>query len=878
VPRSSFGARLYQRLLRLYPSEFRDEFGGEMAGLYRDRIRDEGAVRVWLALFADLLRTAPREHLSALAQDVRHAVRLFRSAPIVTITTIVTIAIALSGTTAVFGVVYGVMLRPLPYPGPDRLVELFEDNRPANMAFFRVSALNYLSWAERSAAIEALAAFQSDTFNMTDEGEPERLGGATITASMFDVLGLEPVLGRRLQAQDERPGAGRVAVLAEPFWRRRFEGDRTVVGRTISLNGERHEVIGVVPAAFREVGRTRLTSAGAPQVFVPMTIDPPRERRGNHIVRVVGRLRPGVSIAQARAEMRGIAAAMEREFPESNKGWGVSIVTLYDSMLDERVKPSLLLWLGAVAAVLLIACANVANMLLARGLSRRPELALRTALGAGRVRLVRQLLTESVCLSLVSGACGLVLSIVAIRMLRRMLPPTLPRADEIQIDAAVIAFGVLITLACGVLMGFVPAVRASGDALIGSVLRLGKGLAGSSQSRWRNGMVVMQLTLATILLVASALLLQSFVRLQEVRLGFDAERVMTARVGLPRVKYPDNGRVSEFYRRLLEVLEGMPTVEAAAAGTSAPFSSGVRAGGRATDRARTSLDRDTAINAVEHIVSADYFRVLGVPLLAGRAFGLEDTLASAPVAIVSQRAARQLWGDLSPIGRTLEWNGSRLHEVVGVVGDVRGSGGSSRGGGIEGEPAAGVYFAASQMPQRGMTLIVRTSSESAAIGPAIRSAVQLVDPAQPVSDLRRLRDLVDESAAQPRFTTALSGAFAAVALLLAAVGVYGVLSYSIVQRTQEFGVRMAVGASRSQIVRLVLRDAVLWTLAGVGIGLAGAFALSSVLGTLLFEVSARDPFTYVAVAVFLAAVAVLASYIPATRATRIDPVIALRVG
>ena len=424
MTRQTLGARLYRRLLRLYPREFREEYGAEMAGLYRDRARDEGALGLWLALLADVVRTAPKEQLNVLMQDIRHAFRVFVRTPIVTATALLTIALGVGGSTAVFSVVYAVMLRPLPYPAPDRLVELFEDNPQANRPRFRVSTLNYLSWAERATSMEALAAFAGSAVTLTGDGEPERLAGGTITASMFGVLGLPPLAGRGFRAEDERPGAERVALIAEALWRRRFGGDAAIVGQSITLNGERHQVIGIVPRAFREVGRAQIDSAGgSPQIFVPLTIDPARENRGNHVIRVVGRLRPGVSLDRARDEMGRIAAAMEQEFPATNKDWGVRLETLYDSMLDERVRPSLLVLLAAVGMVLLIACANVANVLLARGISRQRELALRTALGAGRARLVRQLVTESVCLGVVSGVCGLLLSVFAVQALRVMLPP-----------------------------------------------------------------------------------------------------------------------------------------------------------------------------------------------------------------------------------------------------------------------------------------------------------------------------------------------------------------------------------------------------------------------------------------------------------------------
>jgi putative ABC transport system permease protein len=806
-------------------------------------------------------------------QDIRHAFRLFLRTPIVTATALLTIALGVGGSAAVFGVVYAVMLRPLPYPHPERLVELFESDRRGNASMMRASALNYQSWAERATSLEAVAAFQSSGFTLTELGEPERLDGSVITASMFDVLGLPPLAGRGFRVEDERPGANRVAVLAEPLWRRRFGANPAIVGQSITLNDERYEIIGVMPSAFREAGRARMTATEGPQIFVPLVIDPARENRGNHIYRVVGRLRDGVSLDRARDEMSRIAAAMEQEFPASNKDWGVRIETLYTTMLDERVRPSLLVLLAAVGMVLLIACANVANVLLARGIARQRELAIRTALGAGRSRLFRQLVTESVCLAVVSGACGLAVAVVAVEALRAMLPATLPRVDEIRVDAPVLAAGVLLSLASGIFMGLAPALRASRAALVPALVSQGKGLAGTSRTFLRQAIVVAQMALATMLLVGAALLLQSFVRLQHVPLGFEPEGIVTARISLPQPKYSDAARVWAFYEQLIASLDGLPQVQAVGGGTSAPFTPGVRASGKARHRAQAASASDNAwIGAAEHLVSPDYFRTLGVPLTAGRPFGRQDSLTSPPVAIVSESAARQLWPGENPIGRTFEWNGRQTYEVIGVVRDIRGS----AGGGADREPGAAVYLSVTQSPQRSMTLMVRTSGDPSAVVPAIARAVQDLDPAQPLYQVRRMSDWIDESASQPRATTALSGVFALVALLLAAVGVYGVLSYSVTQRTQEIGVRMAIGARRGQIVALVLRNGLTWALAGIAIGLIGAVQMSSVIATLLFEVKPGDPITYLGAGVMLAAVATIACCIPAIRATRIDPLIALR--
>jgi putative ABC transport system permease protein len=837
---------------------------------------DEGAVRLWLALLGDVVRTAPREHMSVLSQDVRHAFRLFRRTPVVTAAALLTIALGVGSITAIFGVVYGVLLRPLPYPNPGRLVELFEDNRMANMPRFRVSALNYLSWTERATGFEALGVFSPLSATLTDGGDPESVPGGAVTASMFEVLGLNPIAGRAFHVDDERVGAARVAMLGESLWRRRFGGDPATLGQLITINGERYEVVGVAPTSFRDIGRSMLTSTAAPQVFVPFIIDPARENRGNHTVRVVGRLRASVSIEQAHDEMQRIAAALAQEFPATNQGWGVQIDRIANTMFDQRVRPALLTLLAAVALVLLIACANVASVILARNLIRQHELALRSALGAGRSRLIRQLTTEGACIAVVSGVAGLLLAALAVRALKVMLPPSLPRIDEIAVDAPVVAAGLFAAMASGLVVGLFPAWRASRAVLAPELAQQGRGIAGRSRMYARQGLVVAQTALATMLLVGAALLLQSFTRLQEVHLGFETDGVITARVNLPRT-YATPVQTLAYWQRLLESLDGRGGVQSAAIGTSAPFTPGVRAGGRVRDRRSASASPDGSIAAIEHVVSATYFRTLAIPLLAGRTFGLEDTLESPRVAIVSESIVRALWPGANPIGQTIEWNGARPATVIGVVGDVRGAGGQGpRGGGLDLEPGAAVYFSVTQQPLSAMTLVVRSADDSMAAALLLREAAKAADPAQPVTQVRWLRDWLDETAAEPRFTSFLSGAFAGIALILAAVGIYGVLAGAVAERTKEIGVRVAIGADRGQVLRMILRWGFTVAASGIAIGLVAAVALSPGLEALLFGVTARDPLTYVSVGATLAMVALLACYVPAARATRIDPLSALR--
>jgi putative ABC transport system permease protein len=871
----TIGERVYRQLMRLYPRDFSDDYADEMTQLYRDRVRGEGPIVLWPALLADLARTAPKEQISILVQDVRHAWRTWRRTPVLALVAILTLTLGVGANTAVFSIVHGVLLKPLPYRDADRLVEVFEDNtRDGGGPFFRVSLLNYLSWVERAQSFEALAAFNGRDFTLTEHGDPERIYGSAVTASLFTVLGIAPIVGRPLTGEDENPGAAPVALLAESLWVRAFGRDPAVVGRTIMLNGVRHQIIGIVPTAFREIGRTQIGSVGAGQIFTPLPMDV-AQSRGNHTLRVVGRLRQHVSLDQARDEMRRLAGRMEDEFPATNRNWGVWIERPQHSMFDPRTRVSLLVLLGAVGVVLLIASANVANLVLARATGRQREFALRAALGARPARLARQLLTESVSLAAVSGACGLAAAGLSMQALRTLIPATIPRVNDIRLDGTVLAFGLCITTASGLFFGMIPALRGARATLLPALTQNAKGALGASHSLWRHGLVVAQSGLATMLVVVAALLLQSLVRLQHVPLGFEPEGVLTARVTTPQVKYPDPAAMLELQRTLLRSIETLPSIRAVGSMTSVPFAPGVRRG--VTLRARTAAggSLQPSTSAVEQVVSPRLFRALGVKLLAGREFGAHDHSGSPLVAVVSAGLARRLWANTDGIGSVLELDG-RSHEVVGVVADIRGSDGTARGGGLDREPQPVLYLSSAQLPQGTISLVIRTDEQPYAILPAIRAAVREIEPTLPIPELRPLDEWIAESSAQPRLTTTLAGAFAAAALFLTVVGIYGVISHAVSQRTQEIGVRIAVGASRTSVVGLVLRAGMTWAGGGILLGLLGAWSISRLVASLLFDVSATDPFSFALTASALAGVAALACTVPALRATRIDPVIALR--
>ena len=870
------GERWYRRLLHLYPKDFRDEFGGEMTRLYRDRGREEPWWSLWRSVLLDLVRTAPSEHLSILSQDLRHAFRSLRRTPVITATAVLTLALGVGASTAVFSVVHAILLRPLPYVEADRLVEVFEDNPTGGFPRMRVSALNYLSWAERSKSFEAIAAFRGTSATVTDDRDPELLIGSLVTASLFKVLRVPPIVGRTLQPEDEERGSPRVVVLSEPLWRRRYGGDPQIVGRLITLDGERLQVVGVMPPTFREVGRAQVTATTGAQMFLPMSIDRAQENRGNHTLRVVGRLRRGVALEQARSELRAVAAALAQEFPATNRNWSVRIETLPEAMRDPQVHGSLLLVFGAVTMVFVIACANVANLMLARGMRRGPELAVRTALGAGRSRLFRQLLTESSCLAVISGAAGVLVAAMAHPLVRTLLPPTLPRLDEMRLDVNVLAFGLLISIVSGVVSGVVPALRASRLDVSQSLMLVGRTTADTSRVRLRQTLIAAQIALATMLLISAALLLQGFLRLQRVPLGFEPDGVLTMRIYLPQGPYPNAERTGQFYERLVDTLEGSGQLRSVAVATSAPFGPGVRASFQPNDRGQASAAAAGSPIAAQHIVSGEYFRVLGVPLLAGRSFNERDTTGTPPVAIVSQRLARLAWPDTNPLGQVVE-EGGRSYEIVGVVGDIRGADTQGpRGGGADREPRAAIYFSAAQLPQRTMTLLVRANGDPTSILGAVREAVRQQDPTLALQQVRLLRDWFAESLAPTRLTTTLATIFAVSALLLASIGIYGVLAYMVASRTREIGVRMAIGATRQNVMRLVLREGMTWAGSGILAGLVGAFAAASVIATLLFDVPARNPVTFATIGGAVTFVAFIACAIPALRAVHIDPTIAMR--
>ena len=797
-----------------------------------------------------------------MLNEIRYAFRVMRRSPLFTATAVMTVALAIAANTAIFSVVNAGMLRPLPFREPGRLVQVAEKNDKLNLPTFSASLLNFLSWREQAPkSFEQLAAIGFESYTLTGSGEPEQVSGNRISPALLPMLGLRPIAGRAFTDEEEKPGAARVAMVGEGLWRRRFGADPGLVGRTLVLNDAPTTVVGIAPAALN------LLSGG--DLSTPLTIDPPNENRLNHVLFVAGRLRPGVPLRQAQAEMDGIAAGVGNQYPEV-RDWGINLISFFDTFVSAQLKNGLLMLLAAVGFVLLIACANLANLLLARAAARQQELATRTALGAGRSRLLRQLLVESVLLSAAGGAAGLLGAYWAVSAINGALPPNTLPVPEIHMDPGVLLFAVGLTLATGLLFGIVPAWRMSKTDLNDVLKQAGRGESGRMRAGLRTSLATAEIALATILLIGAGLLIRSLDNLQRARLGFDARGVITFQLAPPVTKYPVmTGRAGQLYRELLESLDALPGVSGAAVSSGLPFGAGnyTQSPWMTSDSSIVSPDTSTQIDW--RLVSPGYFGAMGIPLLRGREFTDADGPDAPLVAIVSQAAAKRLWGDDDPLGRTLHRPTNALQfTVVGVAGDVRSA--------ALNQEAPSLYF---PLPWRAFPLAdvaVRTAGDPEALLPAIRRKVHDLDAELALANVRTMDQWIANSAAQPRLNAVLLGVFAAAALLIAAIGIYGVLAYSVTQRTREIGVRMALGATPQGVMRLVVGQGLAVVSIGLGLGLFGGLALGRAVSSLVYGVTVRDPVTFAGVSIVLGAVALAACVLPARRASRVDPIAALR--
>ena len=799
--------------------------------------------------------------MDTLLKDLRYGFRSLLRRPGFTVIALVALALGIGANTAIFSLVNAVLLKPLPFKDPDQLVWMWGNIRNAgNRA--SVSPADFVDFRSQNRTFEQFAA--SGTLplalNLTGGGEPERLNASSVTGNYFQTLGVAPFLGRGFTPENERPGQDQVAVLNYAFWQKHFGGDSSILNKTIVLDGKAVEVIGVMPSAFSFPHNADL--------WVPMNFDsdPEMKLRKAHFLRPIGRLKPGVTLSDAQADTDSVASQLEKLYPDSNTGWNLRLVSLKEQLVG-NTRSSLYILFGAVGFVLLIACANVANLTLVRAATRQKEIAVRAALGASRLRLIRQMLTESLLLALLGGALGIVVAMFSIDLLLKLGEGSIPRTANVSIDLTVLLFTFIVSVATGVLFGLAPALRTLKLTLTDSLKEAGRTGGGELRSRTRSLLVIFECAVAVVLLIGAGLLIRSFVELLKTDPGFKADGVLTMRLDLSRKKYDTPEKAEQFFRGLETQTARLPGVEAVGLVTELPLS------GQLNDmpfsvEGRPPVSIDQAFDADFRRVNRDYFRALQIPLLRGRMFTEQEVEHSDKVLLVSQQLVDAVFPNEEPIGKRLQFvMGPDLWEIIGVVGDLRD------------RSLAGVPFPAMYLPTRitaRNNLVVRTQGDPLNLVGAIRREVHALDPDQPIAAIRTMNDWIDTSVATPRYQTLLLGLFAGVALLLASTGIYGVMSYVVTQRTHELGVRIALGARRWDVLSLVLRQGMGLVVIGVMLGLFGAFAVTRVMSSLLFGVTAKDPFTFGAVAMLLAMVAFVACYIPARRATKVDPLVALR--
>jgi putative ABC transport system permease protein len=800
--------------------------------------------------------------------DIKYALRMLFKEPGFTAMALLALTLGIGAGSAIFSVVNGVLLRPLPFPDAGRLVWVWETTPQLSTA--PANPVEFLDFRDQNTSFEHMAAFIQGKITVTSGDVPEDIPAGVVSSGFFDVLGVSPVVGRAFSADEQEPDQNHVAILSAGLGQRFFGSDPKVLGRTITVSGYSFTVVGVMPANFRFPGKSEL--------WVPLVLDRTKTDRGPHYLNVIARLKPRVPTAAAQAEMSTLAYRRQEQFPEKSAGHGVKLVSLRDTLVG-NIRPALLALLAAVGMVLLIACANVANLLLARSMSRQKEFALRTALGASRWKVIRQLLAESLLLALTGGALGLLVSVWGVKLLLRLSPGDIPRTDEIGLDLSVAAFTVVVSIVTAIVFGLAPALNASKPDLNESLKEGSRGLTASLiRNRIRSLLVISEVALALVLLAGAGLMIKSFARLQSVDPGFNADHVLTLQVTLLKTRYEADSHVQVFNQQLLERIQSLPGVLAAGATDELPM-----AGSFSSDSFQ--IEGRPAPSPAERplaecrLASPGFFQAMQIPLVGGRDLAEHDAAAAPGVAVINQTLARQFWPDSpakDPIGNrvTLQGQEGGPLTIVGVVGDVKDFG-------LDVSTAPTIYFSYVQDPlklgsTRSLSFVVRTASDPLGMAEPIRSEALSLDKELPIHDVRAMDQYLYESAARRRFNMVLLGIFAGVALLLAGVGIYGVTSHSVSQRTHEIGIRMALGAGRGSVAGLVLKQAIVPVLIGVALGVSAALAVTRFISSLLFDVSATDPGTFAAISFFLMIVATAASYFPAKRATSVDPMVALR--
>jgi len=805
--------------------------------------------------------------MNTLLHDIRHGVRMLLKHKGFSAVAIIALGLGIGANTAIFSLVNGVLLRPLPFPNSDRIIYFGGKNPAAGITDSNISYLDFTDWSQQTDLFASTAAYWTGNADLSGDGaEPEAVPRAGVTTGFFSVLGVQPVLGRAIVPEDDKPatfneGRGTVAIISHGLWKRRFGSDPAIIGRVVQMKSRPLTVIGVMPPGFEYPEQT--------QIWVNSAVNLSQEPRDNRAWSAIARLNPNVDLKQAQTRVSAINARLDKQFHETNKGWDVSLWTLHERLVRE-VKPSLLALLGAVGLVLLIACANVANLLLARSAARQKEIAIRAAMGASRTRVLRQMLTESILLSAIGGIAGLILSIWLTDVLMSMLPESAPRFEHIGIDYRVLAFALGVSALTGVLFGIVPALQASKLDVTSALKEGGRSGEGHRRTSARSLLLIGEVALSLMLLVGAGLLIKSFLRLQEIRPGFNAHNVLIANLALPYPKY-GNQQFEEFFRQLKERLEAAPGVQAAGGSMNLPLNASGYAIGRGFIPEGRPLTVEENRDAMFSSITGDYFRALQIPLLSGRTFELRDNADAPKVVIINETIAKRHFGTpAEAIGKRLSiWRDEKfMREIVGVVGDTK-------TGSLTGEGGAQIYVPNAQARENFMGLVIRTAGDPAAFATTLRREVQALDKDQPIYNVRTMDDVVMNSLGTRRVSMELFAVFAIAALLLAALGIYGVMAYTVTQRTQEIGIRMALGAQRSDVLGLVVRQGMTLAAIGVVAGLAGAFSLTRVMASLLFNVRPDDPATYLAISFLLTVVAFLACYLPARRAAKLDPVIAL---
>ncbi|MDQ3920483.1 MAG: ABC transporter permease [Acidobacteriota bacterium] len=810
--------------------------------------------------------------METFLQDIRYGARVLAKQKAFTAVAVITLALGIGANTAIFSVVNELLLRPLPYRDAERLVMLWEvapNGRHQN----NTSRGNFLAWRDQSRSYEGMAAFSDWRVNLTGTGDPEEVSAQLASPNLFRVLGAEPMLGRTLTEEDGQPNAPDVAVLGYSIWQRKFGGDRSIVGKAITLNGTPVTVVGVLPANFQWHVMSKSGTGRPPEMWTPLPMPAGDAALHGRFLLVVARLKPGVTQQQAETELKTIEGRLAAENPRYNKNYSAEVIPVRDQFVG-NVRPALWILLGAVGLVLLIACANVANLLLSRAAAREKEIALRTALGARRSRIVRQLLTESVLLALLGSALGLMLAWWGLKALVAISPRDVINLEGVGLDLTVLGWTLAVSLLTGIVFGLAPALEATRVDLNDALKEGGKGAGGqSARSRGlRSVLVVAEVAIALVLLVGAGLLVRSFMRLQTIDTGFNTENILTMVVRLPASKYKEDPQYVAFYRRAEEQLAALPGVRGVGIVNYLPLYGGLGSATGFTIEGRPEAPPGEGPGTNVRVADSGYFGAIGIPLLRGRTFTDLENSEPRHVVIISQSLAKEYFPGEDPLGKRISvamFEKPYPTEIVGIVGDVRYDS-------LTDQARPTVYFPYSDLTYEFATFVIHTSGDPAELAPAARRVISSLDPDQPVSDVRTMSQVMSERVARARFNTLLLALFAGLATLLAAVGIFGVMNYTVTLRTREIGLRMALGAQPPRVLLLILRQGLLLTVIGIAVGLAGALALTRLMSTLLYGVGAADPATFATIVPILAVVALVACYIPARRATRVDPLIALR--